>query len=115
MPEAFGLSPSTLSRCFIQASARRLKELIEKDLSRHDFVVLFSDGKSFAEDKMILGLGVTLEGDKIVLGLIQADTENEMVIKTFLNDLLGRSLNITPAPLCRTSSWPHRRYAASFS
>lgn len=100
VPEAFGLSSSTISRRFIQVSATRVRELMERDLSAHDFVAFFLDGKSFAEDEMILGLGVTLEGDKVVLGLIQAGTENETVIKAFLNDLLGRGLKIEEGVLC---------------
>jgi len=100
VPEAFGLSSSTISRRFIQVSAGRVKELMERDLSGYDFVALFLDGKSFAADEMILALGVTVEGEKMVLGLIQAGTENETVIKAFLNDLLGRGLKIEEGILC---------------
>ena len=57
VPESFGLSSSTVSRRFIQASSRKLKELMERDLSAYDFVALFIDGKSFAEDEMIIALG----------------------------------------------------------
>jgi hypothetical protein len=46
----FGLFSSTVSRQFIQASSRKLKELVEWDLSAYDFVVLFIDGKTFADD-----------------------------------------------------------------
>jgi transposase-like protein len=74
VPEALGLSSSSISRRFIQVSGGKLKELMERDLSGYDFVVLFLDGKSFAEDEMILALGVSLEGEKVVLGLIQAGT-----------------------------------------
>ena len=100
VPEAFGLSSSTISRRFIEVSANRVKELMERDLSRYDIVALFVDGKSFAEDEMILALGVTMEGEKVVLGLIQAGTENETVVKAFLNDLLGRGLKIEEGVLC---------------
>ncbi len=77
IPEAFGLSSSMVSRRFIQASSRKLKELAERDLSAYDFVALFIDGKSFADDEMIIALGVTVTGEKIPLGFIQAATENE--------------------------------------
>ena len=40
VPEAFGLSPSTVSRRFIRASARKLKELCERPLQGYDFVGL---------------------------------------------------------------------------
>ena len=99
-PEAFGLSCSTVSRRFIQASSRKLKDLVERDLSAYDFVALFIDGKSFAEDEMIIALGVTSKGEKIPLGFIQAATENERVVKSFLNGLLGRGLSIEEGILC---------------
>ena len=100
IPEAFGLSPSTVSRRFIRASGRKLKELVERDLSAYDFVALFIDGKSFADDEMIVALGVTLTGEKIPLGFIQAGTENERVLKSFLSRLMGRGLNIEEGILC---------------
>jgi len=100
VPEAFGMSPSTISCRFIKVSARKLKELIERDLSQYDFVALFIDGKSFAEDEMIIALGVTITGEKIPLGFIQAGTENRTVVKDFLNGLMERGLNIDHGVLC---------------
>ena len=100
VPESFGLSSSTVSRRFIQASSRKLKELMERDLSAYDFVALFIDGKSFAEDEMIIALGVTMAGEKIPLGFIQAGSENERVVKEFLNTLLDRGLRIDEGILC---------------
>ena len=100
VPEAFGLSSSSISRRFIQGSARKLKELMERDLSSYDFVVLFMDGKSFAEDEMIMALGVTVRGEKVILGFTQAATENGRVIKEFLNGLLDRGLKIEEGLLC---------------
>jgi transposase-like protein len=100
VPEAFGLSPSTISRRFIKASSGRLKELMERDLSEYDIVVLFMDGKSFAEDEMIIALGVTADGKKVPLGFIQAATENEAVVREFLWGLLDRGLRVDEGILC---------------
>ena len=100
IPETFGLSSSTVSRRFIKASSHKLKELAERDLSAYDFVAFFIDGKSFADDEMIIALGVTVTGQKIPLGFIQAGTENERVVKSFLNALLGRGLSIEEGILC---------------
>ena len=49
IPRAIGLSGSTVSRAFIQASATKLRELQERDLSGEDAVALVLDGKTFAE------------------------------------------------------------------
>jgi len=37
-------------------------------------VALFLDGKSFADEEIIIALGVTLDGQKIPLGFVQAAT-----------------------------------------
>lgn len=94
IPETFGLSPSTVSRRFIKSSAKQLEKLLERDLSGQDIVALFLDGKTFAEDEMIIALGVTVTGEKVIMGLVQTATENEKVIKEFLRQLLDRGLKI---------------------
>ena len=58
--ETFGLTASSLSRRFKRASAKKLAEMAERDLSGYDLVVLFLDGKTFGEDQMVIGLGVTI-------------------------------------------------------
>ena len=92
IPEAFGLSKSTVSKRFIRASARKLRELLNRRLDKEDIIALFIDGKSFAEDGIILAVGVTLEGRKVILGFIQAASENERVLKQFLEKLVERGL-----------------------
>jgi putative transposase len=100
IPAAFGLSPSSVSRRFIRASARKLRELCERRLESYDFVALFLDGKTFAEDEMIIALGITLSGEKVILGFIQTGTENERVCSDFLQTLLERGLRMDPGLLC---------------
>ncbi len=100
VPEAFGLSPSTVSRRFIRTSAEKLKALMERDLSERDFVALFIDGKGFADDEMIIALGITITGEKVILGFIQAATENEKVVREFLNGLLDRGFHGEEGLLC---------------
>ena len=100
VPEAFGLSRSSVSRRFIQASARKLKVLMERDLSPMDLVALFLDGKSFAEDAMVIAVGVTLSGEKVILGFVQTATENERVLTEFLQGLVARGLRTKAGLLC---------------
>jgi len=94
VPGALGLSSSSVSREYIQASEGRLREFRERDLGGYDLVGMVLDGKTFAEDRMVVGLGVTLEGEKVMLGFVQTGTENERVVRGFLNELLGRGLRI---------------------
>lgn len=100
VPAAFGLSPSTISRRFIRASARQLRVLCERRLDAYDFVALFLDGKTFAADAMVIALGITLTGEKVLLGFVQTGTENERVCTAFLRALLERGLRAEQGLLC---------------
>jgi putative transposase len=91
---AIGLSGSTVSRQFVEASAERLRQFQERDLSGHDFIVIVLDGKTFAEDEMVIALGVTMGGEKIVLGFAQTATENKRVVSEFLRSLRDRGLDV---------------------
>jgi len=90
VPEAFGMSASTVSRRFIRATERKLRELTERDLSGYDFVALFLDGKSFGDDEMVIAVGVTLTGEKVLLGLVQTASENAGVCRDFLRSQVER-------------------------
>ena len=109
IPGAIGLSGSTVSRAFIQASATKLRELQERDLSGEDVVaivldgktfaeatmVVALDGKTFAEATMVVALGITMTGDKRFLGFVETDTENEQVVTPFLRSLVERGLDVS--------------------
>ena len=95
IPGAIGLSSSSVSRAFVEASADRLREFQERDLSGESFVTLFLDGKTFASSMMVLALGVTMSGDKHVLGFVETDTESEKVLSPFLRSLIERGLDVT--------------------
>ena len=92
VPEAFGLSSSSVSRRYIKGTARKLAEFQQRSLEEYDLVALFLDGKTFADEEIIIALGVTVDGHKIPLGFVQAATENESVCRSFLADLVDRGL-----------------------
>ena len=94
IPGAIGLSPSTVSREFVQASAERLRQFQERPLHRYDIVTIFLDGKAFGEDTLVMALGVTAEGEKVMLGFVQTGTENEKALSDFLRNLLDRGLSV---------------------
>ena len=93
VPGAIGLSGSTVSRSFIQASAATLREFQERDLSGEDVVALFMDGKRFADTTMVIAMGITMTGEKRFLGFVETDTENAKVLTLFLRALVERGLN----------------------
>lgn len=100
VPEAFGLSSSSVSRRFIKASAAKLRQFQERSLSGYDLVGLFLDGKTFADQEMIIALGVTIDGHKIPLGFVQAASENERVCRQFVDALIDRGLQYQQGLLC---------------
>ena len=99
IPGAIGLSGSTVSRGFIQASAAKLRELQERDLSGEDVVALVLDGKTFADATMVIALGITLSGEKRFRGFVETDTENAPVLTLFLRALVERGLDLSQGVL----------------
>ncbi len=91
-PEAFGLSASTMSRRYIRASARKLQALQERRLDRYEFVALVLDGKTFQDDTLVVALGITVQGEKALLGFVETGTENETACAEFLQGLVERGL-----------------------
>ncbi len=76
----------------MKGTARKLAEFQQRSLEGYDLVALFLDGKSFADEEILIALGVTLEGQKVPLGFVQAATENERVCRRFLAELVERGL-----------------------
>ena len=99
IPGAIGLSSSTVSRGFIQASAAQLRAFQERDLSGEDVVAVFLDGKTFADATMVIALGITMTGEKRFLGFVETDTENATVLTPFLRSLVERGLDLSQGVL----------------
>lgn len=92
--ETFGIKKTSVCRRFIRASSKKLKQLSERDLSQYDIVAIFMDGKWFADNEIVIALGVTIEGDKVILGFVETATENHKICKDFLLGLRDRGLNL---------------------
>ena len=99
IPGAIGLSSSTVSRGFIQASAAQLRAFQERDLSGEDVVAVFLDGKTIADTTMVIALGITMAGEKRFLGFVETDTENATVLTPFLRSLVERGLDLSQGVL----------------
>lgn len=89
----YGTGRSSVSRGFIRASQAKLKELMERDLSKLDLVALFMDGVGFQGHLEVVAMGVAADGRKHVLGLWQGATENHVVCQSLLDDLIRRGLD----------------------
>lgn len=99
VPGAIGLSSSSVSRTFTRASAQQLKALQDHDLKAFDLVAMFLDGQTLADMMMVMAVGITLTGEKHVLGFVETGTENEAVLTPFLQSLCDRGVDLSPGVL----------------
>jgi transposase-like protein len=90
--EVFGISASNLSKRFKRCSADKLKELQERSLKQYDIVAVFIDAKRYADDGLIVSLGVTIDGRKVTLGVEQSHNENSRAIEQWFDKLITRGL-----------------------
>jgi len=89
----YGIRKSSVSRHFVRATAEQLRQLCERRLEELQLVALLIDGIEFAGQVMVVALGVDEDGAKHVLGLWQGATENAVVVKELLEDLVERGLD----------------------
>ena len=92
MADQVGVSKSEVSRETIEAGTRVLKELVERDLSELDVLVVYLDGIVFGDYHVLAAVGVDADGRKHVLGLCGGASENTEVTAGLLEDLVARGL-----------------------
>lgn len=90
---------SAVSARFVGATAARLGELRGRDLSGDRWLVVFADGFDFAGQTMVGALGVTSDGTKVPLGVVQGTTENATVCKALLRSAKERGLDASAGML----------------
>jgi transposase-like protein len=91
--ESFGTKRSSVSRHWVKATAKQIRVFAERRFDKDKFVAIFMDGVAYGGEMMLVALGVTEKGHKIVLGIRQAATENAVVCKELLMDLKSRGLD----------------------
>jgi putative transposase len=90
-----GLKKSTVSQAFVRGSRKALEELRGRDLSKKRLCAVLMDAIVFSGRRVIVALGVTQMGERLVLGLREGDTENAEVCKDLLQTLLERGLDVS--------------------
>lgn len=86
------VSKSAVSRRFVAATTAAVGELLAADLSKLHTAVLMIDGLNVAGEMIVVALVITAEGIKVPVGLRLGDTENSVVVKDLLADLVDRGL-----------------------
>jgi transposase-like protein len=97
--EGFGVQKSSVSRSFVKASAKEVRELAERRFDGVRFPVIYLDGVQYAGETMAVALGVLENGTKRVLGVRQGATENAAVCTALLEDLQERGLDTSQPTL----------------
>jgi transposase-like protein len=93
--QASGTSKSAVSRRFVAATAERLAELLARRLDQDRWLVVFLDGFGMGEHLLVGALGVTADGTKVPLGVVEGTTENKAVCTRLVADLAERGLDAT--------------------
>lgn len=93
LEQAYGIEKSTVSDHFIEASRQRLDLLIGRPLKQHAFCAMMIDATCFEDQRLVVAIGLTLQGHKVVLGLHQGATENATVVKHLLGDIANRGVD----------------------
>jgi len=93
MMKGYGIKKSSVSRHFVQATAKQMREFLERDLSGLQLVALFIDGIEFKGQLLVVSLGLDKMGKKHILGLWQGATENAAVCTRLLEDMIRRGLD----------------------
>jgi putative transposase len=93
MADTVGVSKSEVSRHFIEASEEVLKGLMERRLDAWDICIVYLDGIVFGDYHGVAAIGVDTKGCKHVLGLREGASENKVVAKALLEDLVERGLD----------------------
>jgi putative transposase len=92
---AVGTSKSAVSRRFVARTEHALAELLAADLSGLDLVALLVDGIWVAEHCCVVALGITIDGTRVPLGLVEGATEHATVVTEVLTGLGERGLEVT--------------------
>jgi putative transposase len=90
---ASGTSQSSVSRRFITATVERLAEFRSRPLDDQRWLICFVDGFDFAGHTMVGALGVTADGTKVPVGVVQGSTENATVVRGLIAGLRDRGLD----------------------
>jgi putative transposase len=97
--EGFGVQKSSVSRSFVKASAKEVRQLSERRFDGVRIPVIYLDAVVYASETMTVALGVLENGAKRVLGVRQGATENAAVCTALLEDLQARGLDTTQPTL----------------
>lgn len=93
LEQSYGIEKSTVSEHFIEASRRRLEMVSGRPLDEHALCAMLIDGTCLEDQQVVVAIGLTLQGHKVVLGLHQGATENTTVVRHLVDDISQRGVD----------------------
>ena len=93
MADTVGVSKSAVSRQTIEASEKQLEELLARRFDQIELLVIYVDGLIFSDHTVLAAVGVDREGNKHVLGLQHAASENAAAAEDLLRSLVERGVS----------------------
>ncbi|MFQ5696472.1 MAG: IS256 family transposase [Terriglobia bacterium] len=92
MAETVGVAKSSVSQEAIEASQDELRRLCERRFDDLDLLVIYLDGLVFGTHHLLAAVGVDSSGCKHVLGIAAGASENQVVAKRLLENLVERGV-----------------------
>lgn len=93
--KAFGVSASSVSRRLVQATTRKIKEFLERDLSSLNLFAVYLDTIHRGGVAFVVALGLDENGKKWNLGFWEGATENHELCQSLFSDLESRGLKLS--------------------
>jgi transposase-like protein len=90
--DCVGVSRSSISREFVEASEQAYKDLLARKFDNLDLLILYIDGIVIGGHNVLVAIGIDSEGCKHVLGMKEGASENATVVKALLTDLVERGV-----------------------
>ena len=93
--EAFGVSPTSISRKLVDLTAKKLKAFQARSLEAFTPFAIFLDTIHRGGEAFLVALGVDVSGEKMALGFWQGSSENHEICEALFRDLERRGLALS--------------------
>lgn len=87
-----GLSKSQISREFVEASERALKELTQRQITSRQLAIMV-DGIHIGSSIVLVAIGINSSGSKSILGIQEGATENSAAVGSLLSSIIDKGVN----------------------
>ena len=89
------MTPSSVSRHLVEATARQLKQFQERSLEDLSLFAMYLDTVHRGGQAFVVALGMDREGKKLPLGFWEGATENHEIFEELLEDVERRGLKLS--------------------